>query len=129
MKFLEKYKIYIIVALIVIILVIAGIFLFRNSNIRKKEKEAKVLIDSLHKYNSFLLKEKEELRDSIQIFHNQAIATIFKDTIYINQIKYLKTKTNEEANSVYNNSIDSNLKLHAKLSSEFISGLSGTDSL
>lgn len=129
-EFLNKYKIYILLIVIIISLIISAGFLFQSSyNIRKQEKEGKILIDSLHKDNKSLIKELQLNKDSILILHNLAISTNNQDTVYVNKIKYLKNQTNEEVNSVYNNSVDSNLRLHAKLSTEFISGLSGKDSI
>lgn len=128
--FLKKYKWWFIGVLIVIF--IAGLIpLFINNNpfIRDNEKATKVLLDSLHKENKLLIKQLQINKDSIQILHEAALVSIARDTIYVNQIKWLKDKTNEEVQSVYNNSVDSNLRLHTKLSEEFIRGLSGKDSL
>lgn len=124
--FLKKYWFYIAIV-VLFLLLITGVVLLINSNSNTKDSEN--LIKSLSKENKILLKDKEQLIDSMEYFHLQALIQNSKDTIYINKISYLKTKTNEEINSVYNLPPDSQYHLFTKLSEEFITGLNNTDSL
>lgn len=107
-EFFTKYKNYFIAALVLLLFLFAILFLLSdNSPIRNAEKQAKKELKELHKENEILLKELTLNRDSIQLLHKLAIENNNRDTIYINQIKWLKNRTNEEISHFNNLSLDS----------------------
>lgn len=114
--FLKKNKQVLIIALLITILLP---FLFNVDNsINFKSDENK----ELKKQNKEILKEIKLKKDSMQILYEAVTNSIFRDTVYIKQIRYLKTSTNEEINNIPTLSIDSNLLLFARNSEEFIRG-------
>ena len=74
----------------------------------------------LHKENEILLKELTLNRDSIQLLHKLAIENNNRDTIYINQIKWLKNRTNEEISHFNNLSLDSQYAVFTREAELFI---------
>ena len=92
-----------------------------NSTLRGLDKGGEKLIDSLNKVNIELIEEKKLLSDSILVLHNAAINQNNKDTVFINHIRYLKNKTNEDLSKIDTNTPDSNIALYGNLSEEYIS--------
>ena len=120
-EFFTKYKNYFIAALVLLIFLFAILFLLSdNSPIRNAEKQAKKELKELHKENEILLKELTLNRDSIQLLHKLAIENNNRDTIYINQIKWLKNRTNEEISHFNNLSLDSQYAVFTREAELFI---------
>lgn len=116
--FLKKNKQVLIIILLIIVLLP---FLFNIDNaIGFKTNENQ----ELKKQNIEILKEIKLKKDSMQILYEAVLNSKLKDTVYINQIRYLKTKSNEEVNNIPNLSVDSNLNLFTRNSEEFIRGFS-----
>tara|TARA_R110000868_G_scaffold1729_5_gene13925 strand:+ start:20911 stop:21306 length:396 start_codon:yes stop_codon:yes gene_type:complete len=90
-----------------------------NNPLRGLGKDGEKFIDSLNKVNIELQEEKQLLSDSILVLHNAAINQNNKDTIFVNHIRYYKTKTNEEVNSIPTLSADSNARLNSDLADDF----------
>lgn len=119
-EFLFKYKTYIALTLLLAIFFLGATFLFySNDELRRNEKAAKIELKALHKYNKDLEKELKLNRDSIQILHDLAVFYNSKDTVYINQIKYLKTKTNEEITNLHKLPIDSQYSVFSTLLEQY----------
>jgi hypothetical protein len=120
-EFFTKYKNYFIAALVLLLFLFAILFLLSdNSPIRNAEKQAKKELTQLHKENEILLKELTLNRDSIQLLHKLAIENNNRDTIYINQIKWLKNRTNEEISHFNNLSLDSQYAVFTREAELFI---------
>jgi hypothetical protein len=120
-EFFTKYKNYFIAALVLLLFLFAILFLLSdNSPIRNAEKQAKKELKELHKENEILLKELTLNRDSIQLLHKLAIENNNRDTIYINQIKWLKNRTNEEISHFNNLSLDSQYAVFTREAELFI---------
>lgn len=116
--FLKKNKQVLSIILLIIVLLP---FLFNIDNaIGFKTNENQ----ELKKQNIEILKEIKLKKDSMQILYEAVLNSKLKDTVYINQIRYLKTKSNEEVNNIPNLSVDSNLNLFTRNSEEFIRGFS-----
>ena len=115
---LNKEVISIILLLTIFFTVIANLTTCNNP-LRGLEKDGEKFIDSLNKVNIELLEEKQLLSDSIVVLHNAAINQNNKDTVFVNHIRYLKNKTNEEANSISTLSVDSNARLNSDLADDF----------
>lgn len=120
-EFFTKYKNYFIAALVLLLFLFAILFLLSdNSPIRNAEKQAKKELKELHKENEILLKELTLNRDSIQLLHKLAIENNNRDTVYINQIKWLKNRTNEEISHFNNLSLDSQYAVFTREAELFI---------
>ena len=119
--FFTKYKNYFIAAIVLLIFLFTILFLLSDySPIRNAEKRAKEELKQLHKDNEILLKELTLNKDSIQLLHKLAIENNNRDTVYINQIKWLKTKTNEEISNFNNLSLDSQYAVFTREAELFI---------
>ena len=119
-EFIIKYRNVIgIIILLTIFFIGLSILFFDNNGLRRIEKQTKTEIEQLHKENKSLLKDKQILLDSVKILHDLAINTNNQDTIYINQIKVIKTKTNEEFNHLHTLNRDSTYILFSDLLSEY----------
>lgn len=119
-EFFSKYGIYILLVVLTAIFFLTIAILFHNNNnLRRNEKAAKIEIKALHKYNKDLEKEIKLNRDSVKIYHDLALFYNSKDTIYINQIKYLKTKTNEEISHLHKLPIDSQYSVFSALLEQY----------
>lgn len=119
--FFTKYKNYFIAAIVLLIFLFTILFLLSDySPIRNAEKRAKEELTQLHKDNEILLKELTLNKDSIQLLHKLAIENNNRDTVYINQIKWLKTKTNEEISNFNNLSLDSQYIIFTREAELFI---------
>lgn len=119
--FFTKYKNYFIAAIVLLIFLFTILFLLSDySPIRNSEKRAKEELTQLHKDNEILLKELTLNKDSIQLLHKLAIENNNRDTVYINQIKWLKTKTNEEISNFNNLSLDSQYIIFTREAELFI---------
>lgn len=108
--FLKKYKTAILlIGATVFIIFLLSLFISSpySALFKRHQTEDKKVIDNLNKENKILQLERKELRDSINILHNLAIQTKEKDTIYQNQIKYIKTKQDEEITHIRNLTLDS----------------------
>jgi len=86
----KEYWYYSVIALLLAILLVGGSIKSTNEKNTKKE------IEFLHKENKKLQNTLVEIRDSIDILHKAALEAKYQDTIYIDKIEWLKTKTNEE---------------------------------
>ena len=119
--FFTKYKNYFIAAIVLLIFLFTILFLLSDySPLRNAEKRAKEELKQLHKDNEILLKELTLNKDSIQLLHKLAIENNNRDTVYINQIKWLKTKTNEEISNFNNLSLDSQYAVFTREAELFI---------
>jgi predicted small secreted protein len=130
LKFLKDNKevIAIILLLALFFTVIANLTTCNNP-LRGLGKDGEKFIDSLNKVDIKLLEANKKLSDSIIVLHNAAINQNNKDTIYVNKIKYYKTKTNEEVNSIPTLSPDSVSSKFSTLAEEFISTRFSEDTL
>ena len=118
--FKQNWKIITGITILIVLFIISFTILIHSNSILKfKEKLAKEEVDSLHKNNQLLIHELQINRDSIQIFHNLALNADSRDTIYVNQIKYLKTKTNNEISNFNTLSTDSQQREFSNLISEY----------
>lgn len=128
--FFTKYKNYFIAAIVLLIFLFTILFLLSDySPIRNAEKRAKEELTQLHKDNEILLKELTLNRDSIQLLHKLAIENNNRDTIYINQIKWLKSKTNEEISHFNSLPTDAQYSKFSSLVSEYSKTRFDKDSL
>ena len=128
--FFIKYKNYIIAAIVLLIFLFTILFFISGSSpFRGYEKQSKKEIEQLHKENKLLLNLLQTTRDSIEILHKAAIENNSKDTIYINQIKYLNKKTNEEISQFNSLSPDSQYRKFSNLVSEYSKTRFDKDSL
>ena len=119
-EFLKTNWKYIVLIVLLIASFIAGAILFsNNSNLRNSEKASKIELKALHTHNKELEKEIKLNRDSIQIFHDLAIFHKNKDTVYLNQIKYLQIKTNEEISHFNSLELDSQYIVFSNLIEEY----------
>lgn len=122
LKFIKDNKeILAIVFLLALFFIVIANLTTCNNPLKGLEKGGEKLIDSLNKVNVELTEEAKLLSDSIVVLHNAAIHQNNIDTIYINHIKYLKTKTNEDLSKIDTNTPDSNIALYGNLSEEYIS--------
>lgn len=128
-EFISTYKTHILVALVVLLLFLSGVLLFTNSSSSKSEKQAKQEVKELHKENESLLKDLKSTKDSIEVLHNLAIKNNNRDTIYINQIKYINIKTNEEISHFNSLSTDAQYSEFSNLISEYSKTRFNKDSL
>lgn len=128
-EFVSTYKTHILVALVMLLLFLSGVLLFTNSSSSKSEKQAKQEVKELHKENESLLKHLKSTKDSIEVLHNLAIENNNRDTIYINQIKYINIKTNEEISHFNSLSTEAQYKQFSNLISEYSKTRFNKDSL
>lgn len=112
-----------------LLLFLSGVLLFTNSSSSKSEKQAKQEVKELHKENESLLKDLKSTKDSIEVLHNLAIKNNNRDTIYINQIKYINIKTNEEISHFNSLSTDAQYSEFSNLISEYSKTRFNKDSL
>lgn len=112
-----------------LLLFLSGVLLFTNSSSSKSEKQAKQEVKELHKENESLLKHLKSTKDSIEVLHNLAIENNNRDTIYINQIKYINIKTNEEISHFNSLSTEAQYKQFSNLISEYSKTRFNKDSL
>jgi len=119
----KEYWYYPVIALLLAILLIGGSIKSTNEKNTKKE------IEFLHKENKKLQNTLVEIRDSIDILHKAALEAKYQDTIYIDKIEWLKTKTNEEISHFNTLNPDSQYLIFSEYISEYSKDRFNQDSL
>lgn len=119
----KEYWYYSVIALLLAILLVGGSIKSTNEKNTKKE------IEFLHKENKKLQNTLVEIRDSIDILHKAALEAKYQDTIYIDKIEWLKTKTNEEISHFNTLNPDSQYLIFSEYISEYSKDRFDQDSL
>ena len=83
-------------------------------------KPIKTERDAIKKEKQELLKQIANLEDSIKIQAQFTKERILYDTVFVNKIIKEKTKINETLSVIPTLTVDSNLRLHTKLTEEYI---------
>ncbi len=116
LQLLQRNKITIISVAVLLAIFFIAISIIGNTYVRPIKEER----DVIKKEKQELLKQISLLNDSIEKQSEFTKERILYDTIFVNRIIKEKTKTNEILSSIPTLSVDSNLKLHSKLTQEYI---------
>ena len=112
-KYVDKYKTYLLLAIIVIIL---AIVFTPSANKFLTRKEVKIIV----KENKELMKQYQKNLDSIQIYKKMYLEEAQKADSSKTITKIIKIKTNEEVNRIPSLPFDSNVNLFSRDLEEYL---------
>jgi len=116
LKWLQENKITIISIIVLLAIFFIAISIIGNTYVKPIKTER----DAIKKEKQELLKQIANLEDSIKIQAQFTKERILYDTVFVNKIIKEKTKINETLSVIPTLTVDSNLRLHTKLTEEYI---------
>ena len=116
LKWLQENKITIISIIVLLAIFFIAISIIGNTYVKPIKTER----DAIKKEKQELLKQIANLEDSIKIQAKFTKERILYDTVFVNKIIKEKTKINETLSVIPTLTVDSNLRLHTKLTEEYI---------
>lgn len=115
-NFFKKYKTYILIGVIVLIIVLAFFPVKKKAGEFLTKRDKKLI----EKHNKELLKERKKYMDSVEHYRNEFVKYREESEKSKTITVYIKEKTNEEVNLIPTLPLDSNVSLFARDLEEYI---------